>query len=84
MNKLICLREKKVVSRCRIDDRVPFIPKRKIRRSGQKTGSLERTCLVGLMLLLQGLNKTGPNYLKNYLRMSKPDIDRLMGNCFTN
>ncbi|KAL5246315.1 hypothetical protein ACI65C_013723 [Semiaphis heraclei] len=39
---------------------------------------LARRDLFGHMPLLKELNKNEPNDLKNYLRMAKPDFDRLL------
>ncbi|XP_025419487.1 uncharacterized protein LOC112689835, partial [Sipha flava] len=39
---------------------------------------LARRDLFGHMTLLKELNENEPNDLKNYLRMSKPDFDRLL------
>jgi hypothetical protein len=60
-----------------------YISKRKMRRKWVKNW-LARRDLFGHMPLLKELNENEPNDLKNYLRMSKPDFDRLLGKCLTN
>ncbi|KAL4156107.1 hypothetical protein QTP88_000142 [Uroleucon formosanum] len=54
-----------------------YTSKRKMRRKWVKNW-LARRDLFGHMPLLKQLNENEPNDLKNYLRMSKTDFDRLL------
>ncbi|KAL4156134.1 hypothetical protein QTP88_000169 [Uroleucon formosanum] len=54
-----------------------YTSKRKMRRKWVKNW-LARSDLFGHMPLLKQLNENEPNDLKNYLRMSKTDFDRLL------
>lgn len=71
-------RKKKLIAAAGLIVGYQYISKRKMRRKWVKNW-LARRDLFGHMPLLKELNKNEPNDLKNYLRMSKPDFDRLLG-----
>lgn len=76
-------RKKKLIAAAGLMVVYHYTSKRKMRRKWVKNW-LARRDLFGHMPLLKQLNENEPNDLKNYLRMSKTDFDRLLGKCFTN
>jgi len=76
-------RKKKLIAAAGIMVGYQYFSKRKTRSKWVKNW-LARRDFFGHMPLLKELNENEPNDLKNYLRMSKSDFDRLLGKCLTN